>query len=105
MARRKHPACPIIPSIRQSLGDPDPFRLKYRSQLGRFVREVVTAVHRAVKATQWIRQHAATEIPEEDRAKFIETVEVELVSLHEGNIARYRLRPGEFAQWKSKGNP
>lgn len=89
-------------AVRQSLGDPDPFRLKYRSQLGRFVREVVQAGHTAAKANHWIRQHAATEIPEEDRAKFIETVEVELLSLHDGNIARYRLRPGEFAQWKSK---
>ena len=34
--------------------------------------------------------------------KFIETIRVELLGLHEGNIARYRLRPGEFAQWKSK---
>jgi hypothetical protein len=89
-------------AVRQSLGDPDPFRLKYRSQLGRFVREVVQAGQTAAKANHWIRQHAATEIPEEDRAKFIETVEVELLSLHDGNIARYRLRPGEFAQWKSK---
>ena len=89
-------------SVRQSLGDPDPFRLKYRSQLGRFVREVVQAGHTADKAAHWVRQHAVTDIPREDRAKFIETVEVELQSLHEGNIARYRLRPGEFTQWKSK---
>jgi hypothetical protein len=88
-------------AVRQSLGDPDPFRLKYRSQLGRFVREVVQAGHTSVKADQWISQDAASGIPEEDWAKFIETVEVELLSLHEGNIARYRLRPGEFAQWKS----
>jgi Fic family protein len=88
-------------AVRQSLGDPDPFRLKYRSQIGRFVREVVQAGRTATKAAQWIRQHAAAEVPEEDRAKFIETVEVELLSLHEGNIARYRLRPGEFAKWKS----
>jgi Fic family protein len=88
-------------AVRQSLGDPDAFRLKYRSQIGRFVREVVQAGHTTAKAIHWIRQHAATEIPEEDRAKFIETVEVELLSLHEGNIARYRLRPGEFARWKS----
>ena len=88
-------------AVRQSLGDPDPFRLKYRSQLGSFVREVVQAGHTAAKASHWIHQHAAKEIPEEDRAKFMETVEAELLSLHEGNIARYRLRPGEFAQWKS----
>jgi hypothetical protein len=88
-------------AVRQSLGDPDVFRLRYRSQLGRFVREIVKAGHTAAKAAQWIRQHAATEIPQEDRAKFIETVEVEILGLHEGNIARYRLRPAEFAQWKS----
>ena len=89
-------------AVRQSLGDPDTFRLKYRSPLGRFVREVVQAGLTASQAIQWIRQHAATEIPQEDLAKFIETAEVELLSLHEGNIARYRLRPGEFAHWISK---
>ncbi len=88
-------------AVRQSLGDPDPFRLKYRSQIGRLVREVVQAERTAAKADEWIRQHTAAEIPQEDRARFIETIEVELLSLHEGNIARYRLRPSEFAQWKS----
>lgn len=88
-------------AVRQSLGDPDAFRLKYRSQLGRIVREVVQAGHSVAKATPWIREQATAEIPEEDRAKFIETTEVELMSLHEGNIARYRLRPAEFTQWKA----
>ena len=89
-------------AVRQSLGDPDPFRLKYRSQIGRFVREVVQEGRSAASADQWISRHAATEVPAEDRAKFIETIGVELLGLHEGNIARYRLRPGEFVQWKSK---
>lgn len=89
-------------AVRESLGDPDAFRLKYRSQIGDFVREVVRSGKAAAKAAVWIRKQAATEIPDEDRAKFIETVEVELLSLHEGNIARYRLRPNEYADWKSK---
>ena len=89
-------------AVRQSLGDPDPFRLKYRSQIGHFVREVVQVGRTAAKADQWISQHAAAEIPMDDRAKFIETIRGELLGLHQGNIARYRLRPGEFARWKSK---
>jgi hypothetical protein len=89
-------------AVRQSLGDPDPFRLKYRSQIGYFVREVVTSGHAAAAAASWIREHAAADIPPQDRSKFIETVEIELLSLHDGNIARYRLRPGEFAQWRIK---
>lgn len=89
-------------AVRQSLGDPDPFRLKYRSQIGHFVREVLRSGQSAAGAAAWIRQQAAAEIPEMEREKFIETVEIELLSLHEGNIARYRLRPSEFAQWQSK---
>jgi hypothetical protein len=89
-------------AIRQSLGDPDPFRLKYRSQIGSFVREVVQQMLLRDAAGRWIRQNAAKEIPEADRAQFISTIEVELRSLHEGNIARYRLRPGEFAKWESE---
>ncbi len=35
-----------------------------------------------------------------DRQRFIEVVETELLGLHEGNIARYRLRPVEFQEWQ-----
>ena len=87
-------------AIRQSLGDPDPFRLKYRSQIGSFVREIVQHMVTQKAAGPWIRQNASKDIPEADREQFIETIEVELKSLQEGNIARYRLRPGEFAKWK-----
>lgn len=30
------------------------------------------------------------------RARFVELVETEIMSLHEGNIARYKLRPTEY---------
>lgn len=33
-------------------------------------------------------------------SRFIETVEIELRSLHEGNIARYRLHPSEYEFWQ-----
>jgi hypothetical protein len=56
-------------------------------------------------AGRWIRQTAARDIPEADRTQFVGTIEVELGSLHEGNIARYRLRPGEFAKWKNEQVP
>jgi hypothetical protein len=89
-------------AVRQSLGDPDPFRLKYRSQIGSFVREIVQQLLTDDAASRWIRQAAARDIPEADRAQFVETIEVELLSLHDGNIARYRLRPSEFTKWKSE---
>ena len=32
--------------------------------------------------------------------KFVEIIESELLSLHEGNCARYNICPLEFKQWK-----
>jgi hypothetical protein len=87
-------------AVMQSLGDPDPFRLRYRDKIGEFVRDVVTGGMNKTIATNAIAKRAEGEITQADRAKFIEVVETELSSLHEGNIARYRLRPGEFARWK-----
>ncbi|NYT61921.1 hypothetical protein H0A66_06240 [Alcaligenaceae bacterium] len=40
-------------------------------------------------------------MPNEDKARFIEVTETQLMSLHEGNIAPYRLRPSEFQAWQA----
>jgi hypothetical protein len=37
---------------------------------------------------------------EEDRARFIEAAETDLLGLHEGNFARYQVRPSEFDAWR-----
>jgi hypothetical protein len=36
---------------------------------------------------------------------FREVAETELLSLHEGNFARYVIRPSEFAAWRDVWNP
>jgi Fic family protein len=87
-------------TVRQSLGDPDPFRLRYREQIRELIGELVRArVGRrdaAAKTAAWSKR----EIDHGDRAHFVEVVEAELIALHEGNFARYRIRPAEFAAWK-----
>ena len=40
------------------------------------------------------------EIQPDDRRRFAQLVETELLSLHEGNFARYRIQPSEFAAWR-----
>ena len=86
--------------MRQSLGEPDPFRLRYRA----FVAELVAAIVRTgmdkKAATASARQRAAEQVPPADQARLVEVVETELMSLHEGNIARYRLRPAEYQAWR-----
>ena len=88
-------------AVRQSLGDPDPFRLKYRLQIKSFIREVVQESMSRALADHWMAAKVAEKVPESDRSRFVQVVETELDSLHEGNIARYKLRPREFNAWLS----
>lgn len=43
---------------------------------------------------------AVTRRAEDERAKFIEAAETELLGLHAGNFARYQIRSSEFAAWR-----
>lgn len=88
-------------AIRQSLGDPDPFRLKYRSEIGTVIREIVQQGVSEAETENWTAKRIAVEIPASDREQFLTTIRVELRCLHDGNIARFRIRPGEFTNWKS----
>lgn len=87
-------------ALRQSLGEPDPFRLKYRDNIRSLISEIVSNALPYKEAVDLIERKAA-EIPEADQSKFKEAVETELISLHEGNIARYWVRPSEFLQWRN----
>jgi hypothetical protein len=93
-------SCARYSAVRQSLGEPDPFRLRYRALVAGMVAGVVRGNMDKKAATASIRQHATAEVPPEDHARFIEVVETELMGLHEGNIARYRLRPAEYQRWQ-----
>ena len=87
-------------AVRQSLGEPDPFRMRHRAAL----REVVGAVVRgcmdkrqaAAHVSSWTQGHVA----EHERERFRQVAERELLGLHERNFARYRIRPSEFTAWQ-----
>ncbi|WP_109696588.1 Fic family protein [Chitinophaga deserti] len=85
--------------IRQSLGEPDPFRLKYRDEIRALVAEIIANTIPSNEAGNLIRERA-TMLPNEDQQKFIETVDTELLYMHDGNFARYYIRPSEFKKWK-----
>ena len=93
-------SCGRYSAIRQSLGEPDPLRLQYRRRIKEIVAEVVRGCMDKLAAARWIARKAAAEIPVHDRNRFVEIVETELSSLHEGNFARYHLRPAEFDKWR-----
>jgi len=98
-ARAYRRSCARYSTVRQTLGDPDQFRLRHRAVIATFVKAVVLGGMDKRAAARWIARQAGEEISADERAKFIEVVETELGCLHGGNIARYRLRPSEFEDW------
>lgn len=93
-------------AVRHSLGEPDPFRLENRKEIkdvvGRIIRQAMTRD----EASDAI-ERCARSLPGEKRDRLVEVVHEELASLHEGNFARYRVRPSEFRAWKAQwsGSP
>lgn len=87
-------------AVRQSLGEPDPFRLRYREQLRELIAELVRARVGRKDAVARIAAWSKKEIDPGDHKRFAEIAEGELIGLHEGNFARYRIRPSEFAAWR-----
>lgn len=83
----------------EALGQPDPFRVHYRDLIRQAVCEVVQQKMNKIKASQAIQKFAKENILSTDQNRFIEVVEIEVSSLHEGNFARFRIRPSEFFEW------
>ncbi len=87
-------------AVRQSLGEPDPFRMRHRTALREVVGAVVRGPMNKKQATAhvgaWTREH----VDRPERERFRAIAERELLSLHAGNFARYRIRPSEFAAWQ-----
>ena len=93
-------SCARYSVVRQSLGEPDPFRLRHRALIAETIRAVVGGGMDRTAAAAHIRLRATEAMPAEERYRFIELVETDLLNLHEGNLARARLSPAEFVAWK-----
>ena len=91
-------------AVRQSLGEPDPFRLRYREALRTVVGDAVRGGMNRRTAADHVTTWAAANVEPVDRERFREVAENELLGLHEGNFARYAIRPGEFAAWRTVWN-
>lgn len=93
-------SCQRYTVVRDALPQPDPLRLRNRDQL----TEIVNAIVRddAPIDDTPIRALAAPLVAPDDLDDFIAMAISELSGLHEGNLARYRLRPSEFHRWRGR---
>ena len=88
---------PKYRTILESMGAPDPFRIKYREHLADAMRQIVADGVPFAKAV------AALRIPEVDLASFQQLLREELLHLEPYNCARYRLPIGATEEWIAKG--
>jgi hypothetical protein len=91
-------------AVRQSIGEPDPFRLRYRTELRSIVVEVVRGRMNRKAADARITEWARKNIDADERVQFRDVAESELIGLHAGNFARYQIRPSEFEAWQKAWN-
>jgi Fic/DOC family. len=87
--------------VSDAIGQPDPLRLQYRSELREVVRETVRANRAPELATlrRWAESHGVLSM---DVHGFADRALALLLGLHEGNLARYRILPSEFREWRAR---
>ncbi len=87
-------------AVRDSLGSPDEFRLKYRAQIkaavAHLIKNRIAAGDAQARIGAWAGEH---EVTEADRARFIAVIESEMLGLHEWNVARFPVTPSEYKAW------
>lgn len=89
-------------AIQQSMGQPNSLKLKYRSEIQEIIRKVILEKVQGSQIVARIQSLISEKkIPEDDARELFTLIEMEIISLHEGNIARFKIRPSEFLHWKS----
>jgi len=78
--------------------EPDPLKIKYREALIQAVQAIVKGLRppSAAVIAEVSQDHAA----EAEQGAFRDLLTAALQQLHEGSIARYRLRRSEYIAWQ-----
>ncbi len=87
-------------AVLHSLGEPDPFRLKHRDGLRQVIGTMVREQFDRAAAFKYLETWTAKNLAEDERDQFQRVSEDEILALHEGNFARYQVRPSEFEAWR-----
>ena len=92
-------SCQKYVVVRDSVIEPDLFRLRYRSALSEVVRRVIES--RMSVDDEAIATLARDKVADADLKRFVTLAVTEIARLHEGNIARHKLRLSDFRAWRT----
>ncbi len=91
-------SCARDTAVRQSLGEPDPFRQMHRELIKDTMASLVRAGYGPSNFSVPV-QVFANRLEPGLRPRFLAVIEAELRGLHDGNYGRFRLRPSEYEAW------
>ena len=88
-------------AMQQSMGEPNVFKMQYRQIIQDIVRTIILEKVVGGQVVSTIKRLIdALGLSEHESAQLFQMIETEIMSLHDGNIARYKIRPSEFQVWK-----
>jgi hypothetical protein len=83
------------------MGEPNLLKLKYRSMIQEIVRSIILEKINGAQVVHKIQNLIeAKNPPESDRSELFKVIETEMISLHDDNIARFKISPNEYQAWK-----
>jgi Fic family protein len=95
-------SCEKYSAIQQNLGEPNILKLKYRTSIQEIIRKLILQKTPAKSLVSKIKKMIKElEIPEVDALELFKLIEIDIASLHDGNIARLKIKPSEFVSWKA----
>lgn len=86
-------------AIKQDLAEPDPLRLAWRDCIKQTIRDVV--MHPERDPLTSIQRSVSDRVSAPQRPAVQALIVEELRRLHDGVLARYGVRPSEYATWKA----
>jgi hypothetical protein len=91
-------SCQRYLAITQTMIEPDPLRIRYREVLIEAVQAVIKGLY--IPKPDIIHRLATELVPAVDQQAFTQMLTDALKGLHEGSVARYRLKRSEFIAWQ-----
>ncbi len=91
-------SCQQYLALKETIAEPDPFRLRYRETLAKVIGEIVRGQRSPTRVE--INAVAKMSVVKRDLEQFVSMAIEDLNNLHEGNIGRYRLRISEYRAWQ-----
>ena len=82
------------------MGEPNLLKMKYRTVIHEIIHGIVLKKIAGPDLVFYIHdKREKNNLPKDDCKELFKLIEMEIASLHDGNIARYKIRPIEFEAW------